>query len=400
MPRLHSIEIENYRSFYTRQILELDSKSNKKVTALFGPNSGGKSNTARALAVVQEIVISSANANWILPHEPFLLRQGASSEPTSFTIRFEHSGRQFAYSFSYTSERIVYEELKEKSQNTNKMRVIFRRSKDNSLNASANKHGFNATLMRKTRKETLLITKAFEDNNKYAGFVFDLAYSLIIIPGDMPHFSDIVVDILRDNPRLKEKTIALMRRCDFAIRDIELIDVPITEEMVSFLPLPDSIKREFIAGGATAITTTHIVRDAELTAVGSAKFDFDSQESMGTKKFLETAAPIVDALEQGKTVYIDEFGAFLHPTLSKTIVSLFKSNENQSGAQLILNTHNTALMSQADLAREEIVFVEKNLSEESVITPSYKKSIRKEEAFAKRYLDGLYGAVPLIRERA
>ena len=112
MPSLQSYAIENYRSFYSRQILDCRFEKGKEVTALFGPNSGGKSNTARALALIQYIILNSSAANWILPYEPFLLREGAINKPTRFTLCFEHSSRNYIYSFSYTSERIVDEELK------------------------------------------------------------------------------------------------------------------------------------------------------------------------------------------------------------------------------------------------------------------------------------------------
>jgi AAA15 family ATPase/GTPase len=97
---------------------------------------------------------------------------------------------------------------------------------------------------------------------------------------------------------------------------------------------------------------------------------------------------------------LDEFGAFLHPVLSSAIISLFKSDENKAKAKLILNTHNALIMTQVGLAREEIILVEKSLSEESIIIPLIRKSVRESEAFEKRYREGFYGAVPIIRKRA
>jgi len=399
MPHLISIEIENYRSFYSRQELNIGGQKNRRVTAIFGPNAGGKSNTARALALIQAIITDSTNANWVLPYEPFLLREGADKEPTYFALIFEHLGRRYEYRFSYVSDRIVFEELTEQSENTKKMRTIFRRLSDGSLSASAYKYGFGVKLAKKTRKESLIITKAREDNNEYANLVFELVNSLIVILGDMRDMHPYTLELLKHNSQVKKRTVKLMQYCDLAIRDIEITDVQVTDEMLRLLPLPDEAKKTLISATATSIQTAHVIRNAERTVVGTRLFDFWNHESMGTKKFLELAVPISDTLEMGKTVYLDEFGAFLHPDLSSVIIALFKSEENEKGAQLILNTHNASIMENANLSRDEIILIEKGLIEESVITPLTKKSVREGESFEKRYREGLYGAVPIIRER-
>ncbi len=87
---------------------------------------------------------------------------------------------------------------------------------------------------------------------------------------------------------------------------------------------------------------------------------------MGTQKFFEVAVPIIDALEHGKTIFIDEFGSFIHPTLSSAILSLF-SSKKANGAYMLLTTHDTTLLRELD--RDEIVLVEKNHAEESRGTP-------------------------------
>lgn len=372
--QLLSLEIENYRSFYKRQILSFGIGKARRVTAIFGANSGGKSNTARALALIQHIIFNSASANWNLPYEPFLLKQDSDKKPTYFKLSFATAGRFFTYEFGFEADRVVFEELKEKSDNTQKMKTIFTRNNEGNLNSSAGKFGFGASITRKTRRDTLLLTKAREDNNEYANIVFDLMNSIQIIQGDSTEISNYSIELFKQNANLQKMTLDLMKKCDFHIRGF------IVDEIV--------------------VNTSHAVRDDERTVIGERQFDFMSQESMGTKKFFELAVPITDALERGNTVYIDEFGAFLNPLLSNAIVELFKSKNNESGATLVLNTHNTSIMSEAELSRDDIVFVEKTLGEESRINTLSSKSVRENEAFEKRYRSGFYGATPIIKDRA
>ena len=71
MTRLLSFEVENFRSFYQTQHINLIHEGTRSVTALFGPNSSGKSNVILALSVMCQCIVNSAAANWTLPYERF-----------------------------------------------------------------------------------------------------------------------------------------------------------------------------------------------------------------------------------------------------------------------------------------------------------------------------------------
>jgi AAA15 family ATPase/GTPase len=400
MIQILSYSIENFRSFCNNQILTLGELESRSVTAIFGPNSGGKSNTGRALAVLQSMIVNSASANFLLPYDPFLLKEEHDSKDTRFEIYFKYGKRVFSYSVSYNSVRITEEVLKEKSVQVDRYKVIFHRTADGIQNASANRFGFGKILAKKTRSETLLITKAREDNNEYANIIFELMNSIMILPGDNPNLQSLAVNLLRMNPGLKEKTMQLLRNSDFSIQDFIIEDVPVPDDLIASLPFNDESKLNIKSAGGTTIRTSHVVRDKERKVVGMTQFDLMGQESMGTRKFFEMAAPIIHMLDTGGTIYIDEFGAYLHPTLANAIIALFKSEENTKGASLILNSHNTSIMDQTCLVRDDIYLIEKNLSEESIITPLIQKAVRESESFEKRYKNGLYGGIPIIRERS
>lgn len=397
MPKLLSFEIENYRSFFKAQHISFKNGNSRNINALYGPNSTGKSNVVLALAAMNLCVLNSAEATWKLPYEPFLLREESRFKPTRFSVSFESSGKTLFYEFSFNQKSIVSEILQEKSPNSNKRKTIFLRSENTVLNSTAAKNGFGKRLAQKTRPETLIITKAREDNNAYSNLVFDFFTSLILVTDSLQENNNapLYIEMLRNNHALKTKTIELLRKCDFAIRDIKIESIPIPPEVLDAMPLPPEIRKEFEAKGGTAFKTVHAVRDEERTVTGEVDFDFWTQESVGTRKFFEVIVPIITALEEGRTIVIDEFSSYLHPTLVSSILSMFR-RQKEFNAHLMIITHNISLM-RNDLTRDEIFLVEKNLAEETRITPLSESGARNNDSLEKRYSAGFYGGIPLIK---
>lgn len=78
----------------------------------------------------------------------------------------------------------------------------------------------------------------------------------------------------------------------------------------------------------------------------SIKFD-----SSGTKKIVALASYIVEALEKGKILIIDELDSGLQFKISREIISLFNNYINTS-AQLICTTHDVSLLDIKTLFRK------------------------------------------------
>lgn len=82
-------------------------------------------------------------------------------------------------------------------------------------------------------------------------------------------------------------------------------------------------------------------------------------------------------------------------------MGLFQNPEtNQHNAQLIFNSHDSTLLGDAVadrlLGRDQIWFTDKRHDGVSRLYPLTDFDPRKQEAIAKRYLAGRYGAVPII----
>lgn len=98
---------------------------------------------------------------------------------------------------------------------------------------------------------------------------------------------------------------------------------------------------------------------------------------------------------------IDEINAKLHPTLVHYLVGLFNSVEhNPNNAQLIFTTHETSILDQDILRRDQVWFCEKDENQATRLYSLLDFKPRKgHENLEAAYLSGRYGAIPMINAR-
>ena len=126
-----------------------------------------------------------------------------------------------------------------------------------------------------------------------------------------------------------------------------------------------------------------------------------SDESDGTRRLMALAPAIEKTLKNGGVLIVDELERELHLMLMEYVINRYqKSKSNQNQAQLIFTTHETTLLNQEILRRDQIYFVDKDKT--SGVSELYSLSdfnIRNDMInIQKAYLLGKFGAVPCIEE--
>ena len=109
---------------------------------------------------------------------------------------------------------------------------------------------------------------------------------------------------------------------------------------------------------------------------------------------------IIDALEDGSVIIIDELDKSLHPLLTKMLISLFGSKRNNPhNAQLIFATHDISLIDQDLLRRDQIWLTEKKAEGMTHLYPlSDFSGISKVRPLDNWYMHGRFGAIPNIKK--
>jgi len=125
------------------------------------------------------------------------------------------------------------------------------------------------------------------------------------------------------------------------------------------------------------------------------------QESKGTQILFSIGVPVLETLERGGVLLIDELEASLHPAIGRHIVRLFNDPKtNPRNAQLIFTTHDTNLLGttlgEPVLRRDQVWLTEKDDEGATVLYPLTDFKPRKAENIERGYLQGRYGAVPFL----
>src|SRR5690606_4299426 len=107
------------------------------------------------------------------------------------------------------------------------------------------------------------------------------------------------------------------------------------------------------------IKTKHPLFDGEEN-IGFEKYDVDD-ESTGTKGLFVIGGIILDALETGRVLVVDEFEKNLHPSITQFLTKLFHNPlTNPLNAQLVFATHDISQLSNDNFRRDQVWFTEKN----------------------------------------
>lgn len=414
--------VGNYRSFFQKKTLSLyaqglkeEAKDNVatlssysvlKTLAVYGANSSGKSNLVNALHTMMSCILSSVrlNDNDPLQYDPFLLIN-KNEDPTFFEISFQKNDLIYRYGFKYSLQKIEEEWLfSKKATLRSKEQVLFVRNEDGI--------GFDEKIF----PEGDIKNAKLNDNRLFLSLCQQLGGEISkqvmswfqsdfhVLSGlNNQEYSGVSRLFFHEKNEVSKNAMDFFKKLQLGFDNI----VTHEEELI----IPDDMPKELrsllekdLKGKKTIeVDSVHNQYNRNGKVCGSVKFHFDERESSGTRKLFDLSGPVFDTLFNGSVLIIDELDAKMHPLISQYIISLFNNKEtNPKNAQLIFTTHDTHLLSQKLLRRDQIWFTEKDDSEQTdlynlmdIVLPDGTKP-RNDSNYEKNYIAGRYGAIPYI----
>lgn len=368
-----------------RIIKDKDEELYLPVSAVYGPNGGGKSNVLEALhslvtKVLRPLYATSNNEEIAIKMkklviEPFAFDEETRNKPTEFELFFRTKMAEYRYELTVKREIIEYERLDRIKLDTGRKSALFERNEDEITLKGA----FARLKTSDELSDTLPLLS-------YLG----ITYRKNEVVQDVLDWFDEEINFLNYGNPMQELRMAVSKS-----EDVKKLMLQMIQEMD--LDIVD-FRVEEKENDRIEVFTKHIIDEyeAELSL-------FD--ESSGTKKLFGLLPFIAKSLLKGTTLVIDELDAKIHPVLLKYLIMTFSDMEkNKKGAQLIFTSHDLSTMNSEVFRRDEIWFVAKgnrqNSKLYSLVEFKNKKgeSVRKDAKFDKQYLEGKYGADPYLRK--
>lgn len=359
-----------------------------KTAGVYGPNNVGKTCLVKCIRAIKSV---------LLDKESGLLRNiFSNNEVCQLGVTFLSQGRKFSYDFWYNAQtgEYVYESFVEilRDQYGNEKEVLW--LKRDTINEEYYFIDEDAQKMMPIISKNnlfcyLVDTNRFESLREMKNILIEFAEKIDIINMNnipMKH----TIELLKNRNNLQEKIVEFIKNADLYMDDFKYVDgdkiqVDAGDEAgrpeEKALDIPENIMDQI-----------RLVSTYKGVPVPSMIFD-----STGTKKIAAIASYVIEALEEGRYLVVDELDSSIHFKLTRAIVALF-NNELNTNAQMIFTVHDINLMDCKRMFRkEQIWFVHKD--EEGVYVYSLadftaQEGVRDTTDVMEKYRKGALGALP------
>lgn len=384
------VALKDSRLDITKTIPGTDRFNILKTTAIIGPNGAGKSSFVRAFEVIKAIVFASEDIEnplkGSLQKAAFAYGDG-KARPSEISIDVlldpgvpgndDRPSIIARYSMAVTQERFYEESLYYIINGSKKM--MFDRKYENGEYLYRFGKLYRGEKKRQVAK--LPETKSFLQGAALkGGLTANEMYSwlrenLNLLPlGYGKNAEQIVIDALKAHPGWGEQLINFLWAVD--VTDISRIRVVKNDK------------------GEEAIGISHAYVNKGTSEAYSQVF---MKESLSLRRLIVMAVSFFESFITPKTIVIDDFGQLLHPYVACHLVEIFNTCNTMS--QLLVVDCNPALLEEDLLRKDSIWFAQKGVesSTEYFSLADFKNSKSKVSVYEK-YLQGMYGAVPLESE--
>ncbi|MDD2890958.1 MAG: ATP-binding protein [bacterium] len=369
-----------------------------KSAVIYGANASGKSNLLKAMNFARYFVIMSSKESQItepIDVEIFRLSTETENQPSFFEFAFLLEGTIYRYGFE-TDRTEIHREWLFYTLKNKEVKLFERKKNDFDISP---KFQEGEGVKDKTRNNALFLSVVAQFNGNLSTNILGWFGRYKSISGLRDSYYLGYTMARAEKESFRSKIMEFLKCADVGIEnfDLEQEEIASSREIKSLIPIG-------------SVKTIHKKFNKENISVSSEIFDLLSSESEGTKKLFAMSGPLIDVLEKGKVLVIDEFDSRLHPLLTQFIIKLFNSKiNNPNNAQLIFASHDTSYLNKDFFRRDQIWFTEKSPygATDLYSLVEYRKEkeqgeekgkVRKDASFSKDYFLGKYGAIPYIKE--
>lgn len=442
--------VENFSSFNERQNFTLlpgkgtlkgEHKTKKikgisvlKTSVIFGANASGKSNLFKAIDFGKKLVLLGTKSDSIIDYQKFRLDNSCNNKDSRIEYVIQHNGKNYAYGFVFDSTAIKEEWLFEVTlkgehkifeRNINKSPIFELDNIVKNIKSDEEKQFLkfiakgtpnNQLFLNeiKTRKVKENVSEIHDILNVIDWFQNSLK---VIFPNDK--YNEGLKFELNQDEELLTTFEQFLMYFDTGINgvclekiDFESIDIPksilnkIKEDLLN--KKSENLRASILSNKNTtyflSIKGTDLIVEKFMTKHSvkgqeeMEKFD-TSNESDGTNRIMDFIPLLMDLLKGDNVFLIDEMERSLHPNLMYDLIDLFISKATNVNSQLILASHESSILTQKLLRKDEVWFVVKDSHGASKLHSLENYNVRFDKEIRKDYLLGRFKAIPRMGNR-
>jgi AAA15 family ATPase/GTPase len=400
---LIEFSVKNFKIFKEEAVFSMVSRKNENsfeqngeyllnTSVVYGPNASGKSTLLESLMTLLGGVAGSATTEEgkkNLPYNFFALDSKSEKEPVSWSLTFCLDEKIFKYSVSIYEDYICTEKLVEITASGGE-KVYLNRDKQNIILDFD--FSVSEDVIQKTREDVLFLSAAAQWNNKFAIQISSGFAKFAFIRGnESAEYNNYTVSLIKKNGEIKDRILNLMKKADFFIESAKFTTMKVPKEIRESKLFGENVPEEI-----DTVEFLHSKFDSGKKSSDYVSFKFN-RESAGTQAFFNMLGPVIDTLDNGGVLFIDEIDNSLHPLLTKFIIDLFEK-ANPNDAQLIATTHDVSILNyKDDFYRRQFWFTDKSKNGSAkLFSLAEFNAERNESSYFKKYLEGRFGALPFV----
>lgn len=359
-----------------------------KTVGVYGPNNAGKTCLVKCIKAIKQIFLNE---------KPDLVPNFfAKNKVCELGITFLSNGRKFSYDLQYDvmREEFIYENFVEilKDQYGNEKEITWIRK--DVMNQQYNCIDNNMIIMMPLMSPSNLLcyvidASKFEYLERMKNIIVEFGEKIDIINmNNIP--MNKTIELMKNHNASQEKVVAFIKNADLYMDNFEYVDMDrIQFDVYTKKDKPDE---EVLNMQEKLMEQIRLVSTYKGVPVPSLIFD-----STGTKKIAAIASYIIDGLEKGRILVVDELDSSIHFKLTRAIVAMF-NNELNISAQMIFTVHDINLMDCKRMFRkEQIWFVHKDqdgVYVYSLADFTAQQGVRDTTDIMEKYRKGALGALP------
>ena len=359
-----------------------------KTAGIYGPNNAGKTCLVKCFNAIKKILLNK-KPNLM----PNLFSKNSVCE---LGITFLVEGREFSYDLHYDAqkEEFLYEKFSEiqKDQYGNEKEILW--LEKDTVNQRYSCIDQDVLLMIPLMSSNNLLcyvidASKFEHLEKMKKIIVEFAQKIDILNmNNIPMKK--TIELMKNKGDLQKKVVEFIKNADLYMDNFEYVDmdqIKIDDRTENEKPDEEVLNmREKLMEQSRLVSTYKGVK------VPSLIFD-----STGTKKIAALASYIIEGLENGRILIVDELDSSIHFKITRAIVAMF-NNELNTNAQMIFTVHDINLMDCKRMFRkEQIWFVHKDqdgVYVYSLADFTAQQGVRDTTDIMEKYRKGALGALP------